>query len=811
MNRDKDELIGKHIAERRRTRRLVGSVLVIMAVLIIVAAAGAVVARDQRDEAISQRAEAIRQKREADDQARVAISRAVAAASQDTAQSDRDLSLLLAVESLRSSPTLEARDSLLGALVEEPYVVQYLRGAPAAVTALGLSGDGSQLFSGHEDGRVLAWDLAEPRPTPTHLLTGVGSIRGLAVDRTGARLVVASDELGVVDMSRDDAPVQILAGPALSDALVLSVDGRLLVNTGCSPRTDGCFEGKVKVWDLDARRVVSSWVWNAGSVTSAAVSSDSKPRGLGSYRGDVATIRLKTGEVDDFTGTAPHPDQVESLVFTADDHRLVSASGTATPIPENPSARAEPTVRTWNVKSGARVRDVTLPWQSEGANPFDIALAPDGKMIATAGDHTIVKLWDAQTGSLISEFPGHHSLVGDLVFSASGLQMVSGDQDGLLIRWATSPVIAAAGNRAMVRLPSATRTLSTEFSPDGTRVAVGGFEAVQLWDLATGTVVQDLEPVPPLGVESLAFSPDGTTVIAGAVDGDVIEGVGSYSATRGNVMAWDAATGQPRTSPIPMGEWVYEVAYSPAGDLVAVGGGGPLGDAEGAWVALIDPTSWSLLKTLSVGEGSVTSVAFGHDGRTLAAGTSNGTVAVWQQPSSSSRPLTIHLDEDEGISAVAFSPDDEMMALGQATGVDELTHTIHLADPITGQLLGDPLVGHPGRDVTGLGFNSDGTLLVSSGGNRSGDPTGELSIWNVADRSLHMSTLRVANEEVADLALDETHEGLRVAAADQAGVLLWDLDVGSWQQRACDVAGRDLTNEEWTALVGSFLPYESTC
>ena len=447
MNRDKDELIGKHIAERRRTRRLVGSVLVIMAVLIIVAAAGAVVARDQRDEAISQRAEAIRQKREADDQARVAISRAVAAASQDTAQSDRDLSLLLAVESLRSSPTLEARDSLLGALVEEPYVVQYLRGAPAAVTALGLSGDGSQLFSGHEDGRVLAWDLAEPRPTPTHLLTGVGSIRGLAVDRTGARLVVASDELGVVDMSRDDAPVHILAGPALSDALVLSVDGRLLVNTGCSPRTDGCFEGKVKVWDLDARRVVSSWVWNAGSVTSAAVSSDSKLVALGSYRGDVATIRLKTGEVDDFTGTAPHPDQVESLVFTADDHRLVSASGTATPIPENPSARAEPTVRTWNVKSGARVRDVTLPWQSEGANPFDIALAPDGKMIATAGDHTIVKLWDAQTGSLISEFPGHHSLVGDLVFSASGLQMVSGDQDGLLIRWATSPVIAAAGNR----------------------------------------------------------------------------------------------------------------------------------------------------------------------------------------------------------------------------------------------------------------------------------------------------------------------------------------------------------------------------
>ena len=97
MGRDKDELIGKHLAERRRTRRLVVAVIAVMAVLVVLAGVGALVARDQRDEAIRQRAAA-------NTQARLAISRALAAASEDQAQSSRDLSLLLAVERLQVEP-----------------------------------------------------------------------------------------------------------------------------------------------------------------------------------------------------------------------------------------------------------------------------------------------------------------------------------------------------------------------------------------------------------------------------------------------------------------------------------------------------------------------------------------------------------------------------------------------------------------------------------------------------------------------------------------------------------------------------------
>ena len=325
---------------------------------------------------------------------------------------------------------------------------------------------------------------------------------------------------------------------------------------------------------------------------------------------------------------------------------------------------------------------------------------------------------------LPGRLPGHHSLVGDLSFNASGTQLVSGDQNGLLIRWATSPSIDALPDRAMVRLPLGTRTYSAAFSPDGTQLAVGAFESTQLWDLDTSSMVHDLEPVPALGVESLAFSPDGTTVVAGGVDADLIESTQSYTNTRGSLMMWDTDSGRARAEPVSLGEWVSEVAYSPDGDLVAVGGGGPFGAAKGGWVALFDAASWELLRTLPAGKDTVTSVAFGHGGSVLAAGTSRGNTWIWQVPESDSTPLRIHVDADADISAVAFSPDGELVALGQEVGLEDEEYTIHFADPVTGAAVGAPLEGHPGREVTGLAFNDDGSLLVSGGGNRSGDPAG---------------------------------------------------------------------------------------
>jgi hypothetical protein len=70
------------------------------------------------------------------------------------------------------------------------------------------------------------------------------------------------------------------------------------------------------------------------------------------------------------------------------------------------------------------------------------------------------------------------------------------------------------------------------------------------------------------------------------------------------------------------------------------------------------------------------------------------------------------------------------------------------------------------------------------------------------DRLLNLPQLGMA-------AFDAT--GRTLAAAFKNGtVLLWDVDPASWRTRACAVAGRELTRQEWHQFLPG-RPYRATC
>lgn len=75
---------------------------------------------------------------------------------------------------------------------------------------------------------------------------------------------------------------------------------------------------------------------------------------------------------------------------------------------------------------------------------------------------------------------------------------------------------------------------SVAFSPDGARIAVGGYKRVTLYDAATGARIADWTG-PGDAVRGLAFSRDGRYLAAGT-------GVPAQS---GGVLVYDAATGKP--------------------------------------------------------------------------------------------------------------------------------------------------------------------------------------------------------------------------------------------------------------------------
>ncbi len=61
---------------------------------------------------------------------------------------------------------------------------------------------------------------------------------------------------------------------------------------------------------------------------------------------------------------------------------------------------------------------------------LDVSLSPDGRQLATCGIDRLVRVWDAGTGTLVRELPGHTTEVFCVRFAPDGRSLFSGDLDG---------------------------------------------------------------------------------------------------------------------------------------------------------------------------------------------------------------------------------------------------------------------------------------------------------------------------------------------------------------------------------------------
>ena len=93
------------------------------------------------------------------------------------------------------------------------------------------------------------------------------------------------------------------------------------------------------------------------------------------------------------------------------------------------------------------------------------------------------------------------------------------------------------------------------------------------------------------------------------------------SASYDGVRLWDAVTGAPLQTLEGHSGWVYLVAFSPDGKLVALGSGDKT-------VRLWDAVMGAPLQTLEGHSGWVGSVAFSPDGKLVASGSGDGTVRL---------------------------------------------------------------------------------------------------------------------------------------------------------------------------------------
>lgn len=292
--------------------------------------------------------------------------------------------------------------------------------------------------------------------------------------------------------------------------------------------------------------------------------------------------------------------------------------------------------------------------------------------------------------------------------------------------------------------------VSVAFSPDGTRIVAGSGTVAQLWDANTGMAL-GTPMLHDIHVSSLAFNPDGTLVVSGCSE--------FFRDSNHSVRLWDARTGSAVGESFSYAGGVRSVAFSPDGKRVLTGSN--------------DKTMrlWDVKTGGAVGEpmrhpNAVLSAAFSPDGTRIVSCCGTG-LFFWdgQTGASAGKPI------DHAALCVAFSPDGTRIVSG---GEDK---TVRIWDAQSGAPVGEP-VRH-WEAVRCVAFSPDGSCISS------GSEDHTLRLWDTTRYEVFRSHMAHFGP-VTSLAY--SRDGTRIVSASEDQTLrIWDVQSGAaigepWKQ-----------------------------
>ncbi len=262
------------------------------------------------------------------------------------------------------------------------------------ITALTVSTDGKTLLSRDRDRIVRCWDLATGRERSRLPLPRWADLGALAPD--GRTVACAANYHVVAVVERyavaDGKPAGVLpANAAGIDVLCISPDGTRLATSGTDDRT-------IYLHDLAAL---------ATPVAARFQRAETPPRHVGNVppqpRQIVMPLDAGAGTVGIF-GNRFY--EGLRLAFTAD-NRLLAGQFTGVPrgaFQGNAPRRATGTsLRLWDAATGRETRRFALP---SGRGVGGMAIAPDGRTVATENADGTVSIWETASGAERMRFGG---------------------------------------------------------------------------------------------------------------------------------------------------------------------------------------------------------------------------------------------------------------------------------------------------------------------------------------------------------------------------------------------------------------------
>jgi WD40 repeat protein len=493
-NRPKDELDGADIRSRRQVRLVAaGGLIAILATLIIAAWQY----RLSHKESVQNLA------------ARLATKSATILA--DNPDRTREAALL-AIESDRLSPSIEANQALRAAVSLLPAGAQFYAPEDASpeqrIRDIAFSPDGSLLAAVRDNGSTQLIDIKThqaigyigPDETPAAHIEVAADPQDNSLDSNSAVSVAFNSTASMVAAGSRDGFAHVWAvseGRELLRVFLGAPVSQVAFHPKVNQLAIASEDGHVRIFDVAHAAAIADFRCE-GKIVSAAYSP----------AGDLFAALSSEGPV--YLFDAAHfkllrklfagGDAALNLAFSHDGQRLATAMGSFAFVWD--VATGEPLLKATHAASADTL--TTEQWI------IDAAISGDGKFLAYAakGDRS-AHIWNVTTGRQIFELK-HDSPVAAVSFNADGTKLGTGSYDG------TARVWELPSGRELERASHSGGAEVVAFSPDGNRFAAGGIEgsvSVSEMRRADRPVAFDF----PGDVRSVAFSPDGKRFAIGAI------------------------------------------------------------------------------------------------------------------------------------------------------------------------------------------------------------------------------------------------------------------------------------------------------